>query len=206
MGKESQKKRDQMSSKERYDYLVKARNFHYDNFSKWMTYFYVATGTLFVGFYTIQDQPDVNIEKSILLILGYITSISWYWSSKGYYYWNINFITLINQCEKEVLKLDRENRIYSVFANKKRENNYINPIMGANVSTSKVAIFLSFIVTVFWGTLLLGIIGNMNIFEMKSLNYLIYLIVSAILTIILTFTIAKKFFKSNMSVLKDLKI
>jgi hypothetical protein len=25
-----------------YNYTVQARNFHYDNFSKWMTYYYVA--------------------------------------------------------------------------------------------------------------------------------------------------------------------
>ena len=38
---------------ERYKILVEARNFHYDNFNKWMTYFYVAIGAVFIGYCTI---------------------------------------------------------------------------------------------------------------------------------------------------------
>ena len=32
----------------RFELLIKARNFLYENFSKWMTYFYVAISALFI--------------------------------------------------------------------------------------------------------------------------------------------------------------
>ncbi|MCD7972435.1 MAG: hypothetical protein LUG18_07175 [Candidatus Azobacteroides sp.] len=41
---------------ERCKLVINARNFHYDNFSKWMTYFYVATGALFIGYYSIGEN------------------------------------------------------------------------------------------------------------------------------------------------------
>ena len=108
-----------LTRKERYQFLINARNFHYDNFNKWMTYFYVAIGALFVGYYTIASNANMGSEKLILIILGYVTSLFWYWSSKGYYFWNINFIILVNDCEKNILKLKKKERVYSVFANKK---------------------------------------------------------------------------------------
>ena len=147
--------KSKLTNKERYNYLINARNFHYDNFNKWMTYFYVAIGALFVGYYTLIGAEDVEDEKTILLTLGYTTSLLWYWSSKGYYFWNINFITLVNNCEKKSLKLKKKDRVYFVFANKNTQNDYLNPISGANISTSKVAIFFAFIITCVWGILLM---------------------------------------------------
>ncbi|WP_339904234.1 hypothetical protein [uncultured Cyclobacterium sp.] len=35
---------------ERYKLLISARDFHYENFNKWLTYFYVANAAIFVGY------------------------------------------------------------------------------------------------------------------------------------------------------------
>ncbi|MDM1454879.1 hypothetical protein [Myroides odoratimimus] len=131
---------------EQYKLLIQARNFHYDNYNKWMTYFYVAMGAFFVGYCTLttfKGDNDFIFEKIALLIVGYLTSVFWYMSSKGYYYWNINFIKLINSFEKNILEIEVNQRIYFVFANKEVENNPCCPISGANFSTSKITILFA---------------------------------------------------------------
>jgi len=189
-----------LTPKERYEFLINARNFHYDNFNKWMTYFYVAIGALFVGYYTIASSEDLYNEKIILIVLGYITSLFWYWSSKGYYFWNINFITLVNDCETSTLKLKKKKRVYSVFANKKTQNNYLNPISGANISTSKIAILFSFIISIVWGILLLEKIKEIEI------HFFCEFLVSLFFTLLLSYVIPKFLLKSKIDHFPDLEI
>ena len=80
-----------LTPKERYEFLINARNFHYDNFNKWMTYFYVAIGALFVGYYTIASSENLYNEKipnfdynSNLRILKVTQNGAIRWKS---YYW-----------------------------------------------------------------------------------------------------------------------
>ncbi len=148
---------EKFSNKEKYQILINARNFHYENFNKWMTYFYVMIGSIFVAFsYLIKDNEDILIKNYIELlgvsIAGFIVSLFWHWANKGYYYWNINFITLVNHYEKNLLNFKEEERIYFTFANKEEQNSYTNPLKGANISTSKLSILLSYIITLFWVT------------------------------------------------------
>lgn len=194
-----------LTAEKRYEYLINARNFHYENFNKWTTYFYVAIGVLFVGYYTIElnSCKELIIEKIALLVLGYVTSLFWYWSTKGYYFWNINFITLVNDCEKKDLKLKPKKRVYYVFANKKTQNNYWNPIGGANISTSKIAILFSFIISIIWSVLLLYKINEFTIIE---LPFCAIMCVSILLTLILSYTIPSVLLKSKIDHFPDLKI
>src|SRR5690554_2889930 len=88
---------------ERYKLLVIARNFHYENFNKWLTYFYVANAAIFVGYIQIISSDKFSEIWGLqfpVLILGFLAGILLYWSSKGYYFWNINFIMLVNHYEK----------------------------------------------------------------------------------------------------------
>ncbi|GGB77852.1 hypothetical protein GCM10007424_17420 [Flavobacterium suaedae] len=148
---------DTLSIKERYKILIAARNFHYENFNKWMSYFYVMIASIILGFSYIISKGNPNYQeklKSELLVLslaGFIISLLWYWANKGYYYWNINFITLINYYEEKLLKFAPHERVYFVFANKSTQNNYLSPISGANFSTSKISILLSFFFSWFFG-------------------------------------------------------
>lgn len=162
MSDESEKKENISSSypmKDRFELLVKARNFHYENYNKWMTYFYVAISALFISFFAIASKKESEIEDKALLdislrLLGYIVSLLWYWSSKGYYYWNINFISLVNYYETEIFKWKPSERVYKVFYDKKMQNDYGSPIQGANISTSKIAILFAYIISNYWGFLL----------------------------------------------------
>jgi len=194
---------------ERYKLMIQARNFHYENFNKWMTYFYVAIGALFVGYCTIVSSEKIDHVKQshlelIIPIVGYIVSLLWFWSSKGYYYWNIHFITMINHYEKDLLKLKKNNRVYFGFANKAVENEYVNPLKGANISTSKVTIFFAFIVACLWGFLFLS---NYIAYELESLNIslIILLFASIGITLSLSF-VPKLFLKSNIDYMPNLKI
>ena len=186
---------------ERYKLLIAARNFHYDNFNKWLSYFYIAIGVLFVGFYTLKASSNFSsfeLEIKMILFLGYIISLLWYLSCKGYYFWNINFITLVNNCEEECLKLEPKNRVYFVFANKKTQNDYINPISGANISTSKVAILFSFIITISWGILLLK--------EFLKNDFCCIFVIPIIGTILLSWILGKTILKSKINHFPNLKI
>lgn len=164
-----------------------------------MTYFYVAIGALFVGYYTLitSSYQKLDSEIFLLILLGYIVSLLWFLSAKGYYFWNINFITLVNDCEVKDLKLKPNRRVYYVFANKKTENNYLNPISGANVSTSKVSILFSYLITIIWGFLLLQ-----KIFETDSF-YLI--VISGISTLFISFCLGK-ILKSKIDHFPDLHL
>ena len=194
-----------ISIPERYKLLIQARNFHYDNYNKWMSYFYLIIGALFVGL----TQIDFNKEPElfwIVLILGCIVSLFWYWSNKGYYYWIINFINLVSYYEKKLLHFNEKERIYFVFSNKNEQNNYTSPIKGANISTSKVSILLSFIITTFWFTVLI----SKTIIKFSSTDawyiYVISYIISVIIVIVITKYFPRKWLKSNITHFPDLKI
>ena len=198
--------KDKITLAEKYRLLIQARNFHYENFNKWMTYFYVAISALFVGYCTVvASQKSLTAYQNIIPLLGFIVSLLWYWSSKGYYYWNINFITLVNHYEKSLLKFDENERIYFVFANKKKQNNYLSPISGANISTSKVAILLAFIITAFWGFVFFNNI--INYYFCNCLPYIVMEIVFSIFSIIiLSDTIPNRYLFSKNDHFPDLKI
>jgi len=194
---------------EKYKLLINARNFHYDNFNKWMTYYYVAIGALFVGYYTLLSGNKIDdFGEYSLMILGLIISLFWYWSCKGYYFWNINFISLVNNYEKEILEFEEKERVYFVFANKKTQNNYLSPISGANISTSKVTILFAFTVSVMWGILL--VFKSLEQIDCLKDCYWLRILLSlcaSILTVItLSSIIPKSFLKSKIDHFPDLQI
>ncbi|MFW6046869.1 MAG: hypothetical protein ACOCP4_03670 [Candidatus Woesearchaeota archaeon] len=171
--------------------------------------FYVAIGALFACYYTMKTRANFHdFEEYILIILGYIVSLFWYWSCKGYYYWNINFITLVNYYEKDILKFDKNERVYFIFANKETQNDYLSPISGANVSTSKVAILFAFTITLMWGTLLsYNLLGQLTCLEKWMwTNILLSFIISGLLIFVLSYLVPKKLLKSKIDHFPDLNI
>jgi len=193
----------------RYEILIRARNFHYENFNKWMSYFYVMIGSVILGFsYIISKSNDYNnkyhYELIVLALLGFIISLFWHWANKGYYYWNINFITLVNHYEKNLLNFKESERIYFTFANKNIQNNYFDPISGANISTSKISILLSYIFSVFFATY--GISQVLTDFiSYKGLLILVSIVFSLFIILVLG-SFAKKFLSSYHNHFPDLKI
>ena len=213
--KKSKKQSDNITDcfdlKSRYELIIKARNFHYENFNKWMTYFYLMISALVLGLCNILSKQDVDIfdkQRNIVLVisfLGFIVSLAWHWSNKGYYYWNINFISLVNHYEKNLLKFNENERIYFVFANKEKQNNYANPLSGANISTSKISILLSYIITLFWSSLITFILLKDGI-EYDWLYYLCTIIFPIVLIYLLSYIVAKKYLFSYHDHFPDLNL
>ncbi|MFP5436789.1 MAG: hypothetical protein ACLGH8_03330 [Bacteroidia bacterium] len=201
---------DKISLEKKYEILIRARNFHYENFNKWMAYFYVMIGSIILGFsYIISKDPTYadhyDSELTILGFAGFTISLFWHWANKGYYYWNINFITLINHYEKNLLKFEESERIYFVFANKGIQNNYLNPFSGANISTSKISIILSYLFALFFGSYVI-----IRLLKRCILCYKVLIstgVGAAIITIaILSFTFAKSWLSSYHNHFPDLAI
>lgn len=139
-----------------YQRLIEARNFHYENLNKWLITFYAIIGALFVAFYSVRGD-DYRI---IVALLGYIVSIAAFLSGKGYYYWEINWMMLVHHFEKAYLKeLIKEHgddmRVYSVFANKKANNDLCSLTKGANISTTKVALAITGFIMCLWGMIVI---------------------------------------------------
>lgn len=190
---------NQLTAKERYEYLIRARNFHYDNYNKWMTYFYLAIGSIFVGYCSLKNlNCKLNTEIYLLLFLGYIVSLFWFWANKGYYFWNINFITLVNECEEKDLNLEPSKRVYFIIANKSTQNNYFNPISGANISSSKISILFSFMISISWGYLIYA-----NLLEHHFFLLAIYSIAT---TLAISLIIPRVFLKSKIEHFPDLHL
>ncbi len=203
--------KEKFSNKEKYRILINARNFHYENFNKWMTYFYVMIGSVFVSFsYLIKNNEDsLNNNYFELLgvsIAGFIVSLFWHWANKGYYYWNINFITLVNHYEKNLLNFKEEERIYFTFANKEKQD-YINPLKGANISTSKLSILLSYIITLFWATFsFFMLLSKCDYCSCHWQQVLLSVFLGILFIILLSITLAKEKLYSYHLHFPDLKI
>lgn len=194
----------------RYEILINARNFHYENFNKWMSYFYVMIASVILGFsYIITKSNTYDVEYKneliFLALIGFSISLLWYWANKGYYYWNINFITLVNHYEKNLLNFKESERIYFVFANKDSQNDYLNPIGGANISTSKISILLSYLFTIFFGTY-----ASFNFLKdcilCREILFIISLIIPIFFIVILSIFFAKPYLKSYNDHFPDLEI
>lgn len=167
-----------------YDRLIAARNYHYDNLNKWLMTFYMIIGALLIAFYNLYPR---NIAM-LIAILGYVISIGAFLSIKGYFYWEVNWIMLIHHFEKVHFK-SKDDRVYSVFANKET-NNSLNPIEGGNVSTTKVALVITLVIIVIWGMISIYMGLNLlpkNIMDVDSkfAKVVLSFIGSSIMTIVL---------------------
>jgi hypothetical protein len=185
--------------KEAYKIAISARNFHFNNFSKWMTYYYLAVAAIFVAFYsTNSDTTDFKIG---LPLLGFFVSILWHLSCKGYYFWIKNWTFQISRFEDD---MEDEQKVYSVFSEhvKEKENKLFSPIQSANISTSKLTLILSLFVCFIWSYLSIYYLSTY--FDIIDLHYLLIAIVAVCLTYVIIF-IAGIFLKSDLSEHKILK-
>ena len=203
-------KKENMTDDEQkqYDRLIAARNYHYDNLNKWMMTFYVIIGALFVAFQAIHCGEYLHRHLELgVAIAGYMVSVAAVLSGKGYYYWETNWIRLVQEYENNHVQVKTE-RVYSVFANMSANNFLSNPTKGANVSTSKVSLAMTFIVAVLWGTIVIYMGTNLLGWfkgDCKLIVVLIELIISAIITWGLM-VCGTKLLPSKLDNLDDLKL
>lgn len=200
MAEEAKYMTEEDKKDKQYERLIEARNFHYENLNKWLTFFYVAVGAVFAGYCTLSANSPCSPMLEVILIVGYLISLAGYLSCKGYYYWEKNWIMLVQYYENTYLKdskagkvkEDKEllfrNRTYSVFANVKDLDKPWGIRTSANVSTTKVALVLTFIITSVFGTILLY---EVMPFMEEVYNWTFSAILSAFLTWIIAGYIAR---------------
>ena len=90
------------------------------------------------------------------------------------------------------------------MANKKLNNNYFNPLTGANISTSKITLVFSFFIIFIWNILLVNSI-------LKKLGYThiccyILFVILSIIAIYIIISIIPQFIKSDITKHDDLNI
>lgn len=81
-----------------YNLLIATRNYHYDNFIKWVKFFYIAMGVAFMAYMLlIVTESNINytFEKTIVAIIGYVVSMACYLATKGHFYLHSKIIDLI---------------------------------------------------------------------------------------------------------------
>lgn len=147
---------------DQYQRLINARNFHYENLNKWLITFYAIIGALFLAFYTLYSKDAKMEVEMVVAIVGYIVSIAALLSIKGYFYWEYNWIEKLYRFEKIVMSLKGDEQIYSSIINKEKHDIPCCPIDSANVSTTKVALFVTFGVAVAWGFIIGMLCFKMN--------------------------------------------
>ena len=151
-----------------YEQAVNARNFHYDNFSKWQTFFYVAIGAVLVAYCTVTsgggccgcansgDACKKQLLEILLSALGYMFSLIWLCSSRGYTYWWNAYMKKLKKTEKIVAEHFGATDItaYTGLEFTPPEDCHWNPFIGGNFSTSRLANALAFVSAWAWGILL----------------------------------------------------
>lgn len=150
----AEEKQNMPTVNDQYQRLINARNFHYENLNKWLITFYAIIGALFLAFYTLYSKKAETEVEIIVAIVGYIVSIAALLSIKGYFYWEYNWIEKLYRFEKNVMGFKGDEQVYSSIINKEKHDIPCCPINSANVSTTKVALFVTFGVAVAWGFIL----------------------------------------------------
>lgn len=205
-----------LTANEKYHYVIEARNFHYREFNVWSTYFSVIVGALFVAYYNLlNDHP---LLAFVVSALGFIASLCWYLSAKGYAYWWYHWSEYLIYLENHDINKIGSCGVYSTFfdpksrcrkGNKKAEfdnGSKWNPLEGSNVSTSKVILFLTFCITVAWAIVCIWSASHTFdrlyriahvLIEWISENVWYAIVVLGI--IIVTFLLLFKIFRSDIS-------
>ena len=158
---------------------IEARNFHYENFTKWQTFFYVAVGSVLVAYCALltgrQDIAAENTEiycvlLKLLPIIGYVFSLIWLCSSRGYTLWWNSYMSLVKYFEqKHILKKKDEDEIdmtLAVFnvADKQSfsRESYVDLTSGANFSTSRLSNAMALVSTLAWSWVCVSVLWGMG--------------------------------------------
>lgn len=211
-----------------YERLIAARNYHYDNLNKWLMSFYVIIGALFVALYSLHKGNGHQLMELCVAIVGYIVSIAAILSGKGYYYWETNWIMLIHKFEKTYLldrrkyEADKETylrdaeddyRVYSVFADKNANNDIHKLTTGANISTSKVALAITWLITILWGALVIFFGVYLLLHNCKCIDALLAKLLVGCVSVVVAYGMtqgllrkANEHFYSNLEEIDDLEI
>lgn len=140
-----------------YQTIIRARNFHYEQFTRWSGYFYVIIGVLFIGYCLIVQTPAANTADCrvlgwVVLCIGYIASVANYLAVNGYVYWWNRWTRLLTNFEKKACT--EEESVYNALAEKPQSDKSCGLLKGRDISPEKVTIALAGIMILGWSILI----------------------------------------------------
>lgn len=206
---------NQLDAVKQYELIINARNFHYHEFNVWSTYFSVIVGALFVAY--LQVAWSHHLYGVFVSFMGFVASLCWYLSAKGYTYWWNHWSTFLIHTErkidkKETNKLDGVYSSFCVDDGKRKEKgedekikngSYLSPIDGANISTSKIVLLLTCTMTIAWLVLLIRSIYKVlkptQIMSDVKWLYLISIGIFILMIAVIFCALSGAFIKSDMS-------
>lgn len=137
---------------------IDARDKLQENYHRWMTFYYVALGSILVTIVTLinsQKHIDFTFLKLGLSILATFISLVWHLSCKGYNYWSNSWMLIIKRLELSIIGNKRELAVYTDFSvsviNGEKES--FGPLKSGNISTPKLTLLVSFSATIVWSFL-----------------------------------------------------
>lgn len=101
------------------------------------------------------NDLNSNLDKMLIITIGYIASFLFYCSGKGCRHNILNFTNRIHYYEAHHTPnvLDKEKQGIKDI---EEENDYVYPLKGAHISVSKTVLLFSYILTYAWGILLIS--------------------------------------------------
>ncbi len=148
-----------MTEEQRHQYqtIIQARNFHYEQFTRWSGYFSVTIGVLFIGYCFIVQTSAANTADSqvlgwVVLCIGYIASVANYLSALGYIYWWNRWNRLLKNFEEKTCT--EEESVYNALEENSKLDKSCGLLKGRDISLEKVTIALTGIVILGWSILI----------------------------------------------------
>lgn len=132
-----------------YKLAIEARKAHYENYEKWMTFYYISVGAILIAYYQIAPSIFYNL---FLALVGFVISVFWHLSCKGFKYWTDSWIKVVLKYEKELKVGSFDIKLYKFFSKEvfdKNKNN-TSPFSSADISTPKTTLLFSYVVCCMW--------------------------------------------------------
>lgn len=150
---------------EMYKIAIEGYHNHFERYNHWMNMYAIFNGALFIGLYNIIGK-DVKVAFSdeiefflflqlLILALGCISSWFWFFSSRGFYRWNISWIETVAHHERKFVQrfIDDESKediyVYNIFRKIGNEKYF----MTRPFSTQKITQWFTATVAVAWSAI-----------------------------------------------------
>ncbi len=194
-----------------YSRAIEAYQSYLIRYKEWMHLYALFTGVFFIAYYTVDLNSNIAV---IIIILGFITSLSWLGSFEGHYAWLKSWTNILHFHEENYIasvkqKL-RENESTDFDADKLRLYTVVDKSITnkRGFSTQKISRCFIYLTIIAWNVLLIFIIVC-KFCGTKQFDYncmcVIFNIALLIILLFLFLCFFRKILLSNTDNMKDLK-
>lgn len=131
--------------KEAVKNILDIRKFEIDLYWKRAAYFWTFTGAVMAGYITVINTSDKPKGQFILIILGMIFSLCWYFVNRGGKYWQLNWEKHLDIMEDKLI-----GPLYKTTISRDHYTGKWTVFGPFPFSVSKINIILSFLIFLLW--------------------------------------------------------